>query len=160
MALSLTRNARFWWAAALGLGLDQLSKAWVVQQFRLQESWSLLPGIFHLTYVRNPGAAFSLFSHDGSWLRWLSLAVSLALIALGLFGPRLPRWEQLGYGLILAGAIGNGIDRFLQGTVVDFLDLRLIRFPVFNIADVLINLGLVCLVVAAWDQSRGDRPRP
>ncbi len=157
MLLSVPRNVGFWLVAVLGLGLDQLSKWWVMQQFHLQESWPLLPGLFHLTYVRNPGAAFSLFSQDGSWLRWLSLGVSLALVALALFGPRLPRWEQWGYGLILAGALGNGIDRFSQGTVVDFLDLRLIRFPVFNIADVLINLGLLCLIMAAWVQSRPAR---
>ena len=54
--------------------------------------------------------------------------------------------EQLGYGFILSGAVGNGIDRFLFGYVIDFLDFRLINFPVFNIADVAINVGVIILL--------------
>jgi signal peptidase II len=125
----------------------------VVQTFDLRESLPLLPGIFHLTYVTNTGAAFSLFSGKVEWLRWLSLGVSLALIALAWFGPLLNRWEQLGYGLILGGAMGNGIDRFALGYVVDFLDFRLINFPVFNFADVFINIGIACLLIATFQKT-------
>lgn len=147
------RNRDFWVAAIIGLVLDQLSKWWVVANFELTsppETVPLWPGVFHFTYVTNTGAAFSLFSENGEWLRWLSLLVSLALILVGLLA-RLPnRWEQLGYGLILSGALGNGIDRFLNGEVVDFFDFRLIRFPIFNIADVCINIGIACLIIAAF----------
>lgn len=66
----------------------------------------------------------------------------------------LDRWEKWGFGLILAGAMGNGIDRFVHGHVIDFLELRFIRFPVFNLADVWINLGLLCLFILFW-QSQG-----
>ena len=62
--------------------------------------------------MTNKGAAFSLFAGQGGWLRWLSLLVSLGLIALVVFSPNLSKMEQLGYGFILAGALGNGIDRF------------------------------------------------
>ena len=62
----------------------------------------------------------------------------------------LNRWEQVGYGFILSGALGNGIDRFLVGEVIDFLDFRLIRFPVFNVADTFINVGIVCLLIASF----------
>jgi signal peptidase II len=106
-----------------------------------------LPNIFHLTYVRNTGAAFSLFQ-GADWLRWLSLVVSIGLIALAWFGPNLSIFEQLGYSFILGGALGNGIDRFANGYVVDFLDFRLIKFPVFNLADVFINIGIICLLIA------------
>jgi signal peptidase II len=51
--------------------------------------------------------------------------------------------------MILSGALGNGIDRLLAGEVIDFLDFRLIRFPIFNVADVCINIGIICLLVAA-----------
>lgn len=146
------RNRWFWMAAGAGLVVDQLTKFWVAQTFELTtppDSLALWPGVFYFTYVTNSGAAFSLFSNNGEWLRWLSLAVSLGLIALGL-KARLPnRWEQVGYGLILSGALGNGIDRLLFGEVIDFLDFRLIRFPIFNVADVCINIGIVCLLVAA-----------
>jgi signal peptidase II len=134
----------------VGLILDQLTKFVIVQSFQLGDSLPLIPGVFHFTYVTNKGAAFSLFSEKGEWLRWLSLLVSAGLVALACVGPRMSRWEQLGYGCILAGALGNGIDRFVAGQVVDFLDFRLIRFPVFNVADVCINVGIVCLLIAAF----------
>jgi signal peptidase II len=144
------RNHIFWIAAVIGLILDQVTKFWVMRTFELNETIPLWEGVFHFTYVTNRGAAFSLFSQQGGWLRWLSLVVSLGLVMLALFGPRMNRWEQAGYGCILAGALGNGIDRFLSGQVVDFLDFRLIRFPVFNLADVFINVGIVCLLIAAF----------
>lgn len=61
-------------------------------------------------------------------------------------------WDQLGYGLILGGAIGNGIDRFIHGYVVDFLDVRLINFAVFNLADVFINIGIACLLISTFQK--------
>jgi signal peptidase II len=145
----MLKNRFFWLAAIVGLILDRLTKLWVVKTMLLSQSIPLLPGVFHITYVVNKGAAFSLF--QGSvWLRWLSLAVSLGLMAMAWFGPRFERWEQLGYGFILSGALGNGIDRFVLGHVIDFLDVRLINFPVFNLADAFINVGIFCLLVAAF----------
>ena len=90
------------------------------------------------------------------WLRWLSLVVSAILIGVGIFKVFSNIWEQLGFGLILAGAAGNGIDRlFFDGSVVDFIDLRFIKFAIFNWADVSINLGIVCLLIHTFI----DRPR-
>ncbi len=146
------KNFLFWLVALVSLLLDRLTKYWVIQNFTLTtppDSLPLWPGVFHFTYVINKGAAFSLFSQDGVWLRWLSLVVSLALICLAWWGPRLNRWEQAGYGFLLGGAMGNGIDRFLTGAVVDFLDFRLINFPVFNLADISINVGIACLLIAS-----------
>lgn len=143
------KNHLFWVAACVGLIADQVTKFWVLRNFELNQTLPLWEDVFHLTFVTNKGAAFSLFSESGEWLRWLSLLVSLGLVALAILGPRMNRWEQIGYGCILAGALGNGIDRFLFGEVVDFLDFRLIRFPVFNLADVSINIGILCLLIAA-----------
>ncbi len=123
--------------------------------FDLGESWPLWPGVFHFTFVVNPGAAFSLFRESGEWLRWVSLLVSLALFVVAWLGPRFSRWEQWGFGFIFSGAFGNGIDRFAAGKVVDFLDFRLINFPIFNMADVFINVGVACLLLGAfWPESR------
>ena len=151
------KNRLFWIAAAIAIALDQVTKYWVVQGMRLQETIPLWEGVFHFTYVLNTGAAFSLFSNSGGWLRWLSLIVSLGLIALAIIGPPMIRWEQFGFGFILGGALGNGIDRFASGAVVDFLDFRLIRFPIFNLADVFINVGIACLLIAAFWQSAPPR---
>ena len=152
----MTKNRFFWIAALFSVVLDHLTKYWVVQTFRLHETWPLWSGVFHFTYVRNTGAAFSLFTNGAGWLRWLSLLVSIGLMALAWFGPPLERWEQLGYGFILGGALGNGVDRFVAGSVVDFLDFRLIQFPVFNLADVFINVGIVCLLIASFQKTKPD----
>jgi len=153
------KNYFFWIAALVSLLLDRLTKYWVVQNFDINETWAMLPGVFHFTYVTNTGAAFSLFREGGGWLRWLSLIVSLGLIALALFGPNFNRWEQIGYGFILGGALGNGIDRFVSGRVVDFIDFRVIQFPVFNLADVFINVGIVCLLIASFQKTPDSEPR-
>lgn len=141
----------------MSLVVDQLTKYWVVQNFNLTETQPLLLGVFHLTYVTNTGAAFSLFRGQVEWLRWLSLGVSLGLMALAWFGGVLNTFEQLGYGLILGGALGNGIDRFVAGSVVDFLDFRLIQFPVFNLADMFINIGIICLLIATFYHAPSSR---
>jgi len=148
MASGKIENSVFWTAAILGLALDQASKYLVVQYLKESPSFPLINGVFHFTYATNTGAAFSLFSGQIDWLKWVSMIVSLGLIVFGIFGKNLNRWEQVGYGCILAGAAGNGVDRFVAGYVVDFIDVRIIRFAIFNIADISINVGLVCLAIA------------
>lgn len=142
-------NYLFWTVATVALILDQLTKYLTVITFELGETIPLWPGVFHLTYVRNTGAAFSFFQGGVAWLKWLSLMVSLMLIILA-WKEKLSTIEQWGYGLILAGALGNGIDRFLFGYVVDFFDFRLINFPVFNMADVCINIGVILLIYTTF----------
>lgn len=144
------KNRQFWLVALISFVLDQLTKYWVVQNFSLGDTRPIWSEVFHLTYVTNTGAAFSLFTGKVEWLRWLSLLVSLLLMAWAWFGPAMKTLEQLGYGFILGGALGNGIDRFFAGRVVDFLDFRLIHFPVFNFADVFINVGIICLLITSF----------
>jgi signal peptidase II len=93
------KNRRFWMAAIASFILDQLTKFWVVQNFSLGETYPIWTGVFHFTYVTNTGAAFSLFAGEVGWLRWLSLAVSLLLIAWAYFGPPMKPLEQWGYGI-------------------------------------------------------------
>lgn len=145
----MKKNRLFWLVAMIGFLLDQATKLWVVESFaEIGDTIALIPNIFHFTYVINTGAAFSLFAENGEWLRWLSLAVTIGLMLFAWLSPRLPKIEQLGYGFVLAGAAGNGLDRFLFGYVVDFLDFRLIQFPVFNLADICINIGIIFLIIA------------
>jgi signal peptidase II len=144
----MKKNAIFWIVAIAGIVLDQLSKSLIAYLLHPPvTTLPILPNIFHLTYVVNTGAAFSIFRGGAGWLKWLSLGVSLGLIFLTVRSPRMPKLEQCGYGCILAGAVGNGIDRFWLGHVIDFLDVRLINFPIFNLADVFINIGIFCLLV-------------
>jgi signal peptidase II len=149
------KNRAFWIAASAGLACDRATKLWILEALPLNETWPILRDVFHFTHVVNTGAAFSLFSGQVNWLRWLSLLVSVVLVGIAVFGPKLSRWEQAGYGLVMSGALGNGIDRFAFGHVIDFLDFRLIGFPVFNLADVFINAGIICLLIASF-----QKPRP
>ncbi|MGY2838686.1 signal peptidase II [Thermostichus sp. MS-CIW-41] len=141
------KNKGFWLAGILGVILDQATKHWAVERLLPGPEIELWPGVFHLTYVENTGAAWSLFEDSAELLKWISLGVALALALLAIRGGILGRWEQAGYGLVWAGAVGNGIDRFVNGYVVDFFNLIWIRFPVFNVADVAINLGVACLLI-------------
>jgi signal peptidase II len=145
------RNYYFWVAAVSNICIDIISKRAIVENLRIERtSLPIVPNILHFTYIRNHGAAFSLMEGQ-PWLRWLSLIVSAILIGIGIFKVFSNIWEQLGFGLILAGAAGNGIDRlFFNGSVVDFIDLRFIKFAIFNWADVSINLGIVCLLIHSF----------
>ena len=156
----MRRKRSFWLVAILGIIFDQITKYVVVKSFTsVGDTYALWQNVFHLTYVINTGAAFSFFRGQVEILRWISLIVSLLLIIFIWYSPRLTLIEQLGYGFILAGAIGNGIDRFLFGYVVDFLDFRLINFPVFNVADVCINIGVLMLLVASFMPATKIKPR-
>jgi signal peptidase II len=153
------RNYYFWVAAIGSITIDILSKQAIVHNLQIMQSIPLIPQVLHFTYIRNNGAAFSLFQGQ-EWLRWLSLVVSLVLITIGILRSFTNIWEQLGFGLILAGAAGNGIDRLFFGSVVDFIDLRLINFAVFNWADVSINLGIICLLIhTSIDRPQQSKPR-
>ncbi|MBE9102106.1 signal peptidase II [Vacuolonema iberomarrocanum] len=147
------RNLLFWTVALLGIVIDQYTKLLTVRNFELGESLPLWEGVFHLTYVVNEGAAFGVLEGRTALLRSLSLLASLGLIIFAMVS-RLTRWEQVGFGLILAGALGNGIDRFLNdGSVVDFFHFILINFPVFNFADIFINIGLITILVYMFRQT-------
>jgi signal peptidase II len=150
------RNYYFWVAAIGNVIIDIISKRAIVENLQVERtSIPIIPNIFHFTYIRNYGAAFSML--EGSpWLGWLSLIVSIILIAIGIFRNFNNIWEQVGFGLILAGAAGNGIDRlFFGGSVVDFIDLRVINFAIFNWADISINVGVICLLIHSFI----DRPQ-
>lgn len=131
---------------------DQLSKAWVL---RHPQPRPLIPGLLDLQLVHNDGAAFSLFDQGAVWLGWISLLVSLGLLAALLgFGAGWGPWQRQAAGWLLGGTVGNGLDRWRLGAVTDFLALRPIAFPVFNMADMAINVAVVCLLIHSWQDRR------
>jgi signal peptidase II len=127
--------------------LDQWTKYLVVKHMELGESIPLIPDVFHLTSHRNLGAAFGILQNQ----RWLFVIITVAvvigivvsLIRLGKTQPRV----SLALSLVLGGAIGNFIDRVKSGQVVDFLDVTLINFPIFNVADTAITIGVALLLL-------------
>lgn len=133
--------------ALLVLLVDQLSKAWVLHSLPPGVPHGFLPGLLQLQLVHNTGAAFSLLTGSTPLLGLVSLLVSLGVLLWILRQPIQSRWESLGLGFLLGGALGNGIDRWRMGSVVDFLALVPVQFPVFNLADVAINGAVLCLVL-------------
>jgi len=135
---------------------DQLSKAWALNQLSGAGAQPLLPGLLELQLVFNTGAAFSMLTGNTMLLGLVSAAVAVALVVwIQTAGP-LRRLQWLALGLLLGGAIGNGLDRWRLGQVVDFLALVPVNFPVFNIADVAINLAVLGFLVDVIQQQRSS----
>jgi signal peptidase II len=133
--------------AALVVLLDQVTKAWAVQVLPPGLPRPLLPGLLELLLTWNTGAAFSLFTGHTEVLGVVSLVVALG-VAVWIGRQRsLSLVRSLALGFLLGGAVGNGIDRWRLGAVVDFLSFVPISFPVFNLADVAINLAVLCFVI-------------
>ncbi len=127
-------------AAAIVL-IDRLTKIAVVRNMSELDSIPVIPGVFHLTYVRNPGAAFGLLPNRTVFFIIVTLAV-VALIVF--FAGRLGKdglAYQIALGLMLGGALGNLWDRLHGGLVIDFLDFRV--WPVFNVADSSLVVGVL-----------------
>lgn len=138
---------------------DQIAKECVRAAFRLHEILPVVPGFFNLTYVRNTGAAWGMFSGQNLLLALLAVAM---LAVLAVFRNRiLPPGRMRGWvlGLLAGGIAGNLIDRVRLDYVVDFLDFHAgaSHFPAFNIADMAISCGVGLYLLATWLQARKER---
>lgn len=147
------------WLSALAIVLDQASKQAVDAGMQLYESIKVMP-FLNLTYVHNAGAAFSFLSDAGGWQRWffavLATTISFVLV---IWLTRLKKHEILlgaALALILGGALGNLIDRVAYGYVIDFIEVyyQHWHFPVFNIADSAITLGVALLLLESMGVGR------
>jgi signal peptidase II len=147
-------TVRAYGTAAVVVVVDQLSKAWAIDHLHGLQTAPLLPGLLQMRLVFNNGAAFSLWTGGGVALGLVSLLVSIALVIWIAGSAPLRHWQWLGSGLLLGGALGNGLDRWRLGTVVDFLEFVPVSFPIFNAADVAINLAVACFLMDLWQQRR------
>ena len=102
--------------------------------------------IFSFDYVKNYGAAFNLFNGNRLFLISVSIIISIFLIYSILKRNNISQLDLFSYSLILGGSIGNGYDRIIKGYVVDFINLNFINFPIFNIADLSINIGFFLIL--------------
>ena len=144
--------------AAATVGIDQISKTLMTELLIDGRTMTAIPGLLELKLVYNTGAAFSLFRGSVAALALLSLAVSIGLLIWLARQRALPLWQGLALAFLLGGTIGNGIDRWRLGHVIDFLALVPVRFPVFNPADVAINLAVICFLLDAGLSNRPNRP--
>ncbi|MBE0596512.1 MAG: signal peptidase II [Desulfuromonadales bacterium] len=144
---------------AVIVGLDQATKLYIEATFLLHESVTVLENFFHITHVRNKGAAFG-FLADSSFR--LPFFILVAIVALGgiLWYLRTLREDQrllqFTLCLIFAGALGNLIDRIRLGEVIDFIDVHWYQYhwPAFNVADSAISVGVVLMLVDLWMEER------
>lgn len=105
------------------------------------QSIPVIANIFHITYIENPGAAFGILANQRILFLVLTALIVGIMIYLYFSLQNKKSLTAISLGIVVSGAIGNFIDRFLQGTVTDFLDFRI--WPIFNIADICICIGLV-----------------
>ncbi len=123
--------------------IDQFTKYLIFYNYKNVINKDLI--LFKLDFVKNYGAAFNIFSGNRIFLSCISIIFSILLTYLILRRNSLNKIDLYAYSLILGGTFGNGIDRIIKGFVIDFINLNLIEFPVFNIADISINIGFIAL---------------
>jgi signal peptidase II len=153
-------DAVYYGAGLAAIAIDQLTKAWVVVNLPPYDSVDIVPflsAVISLTSVQNTGVAFGLFPGLGRIFTVLSVLVVIGIVIFRRTVPRDQVWVHAALGLVSGGALGNAVDRLLRGYVVDFLDANLWPFggwPVFNLADAAIVIGVGVLLVDSW---YGDR---
>jgi signal peptidase II len=142
---------------------DQLSKGWIEANYQLGESTPVLP-VLDIIRLHNPGAAFSFLAGAGGWQRWFFIVLALGVSVVLLWWLRsvyeaAERRLTLALSLILAGAIGNVIDRSEHGSVVDFIHVHWgnAYFPAFNIADAALTVGAALMIFDAFLEWRRER---
>ena len=134
--------------SVLLVAADQISKWYVSTHFYLGQSVPVIPDVFHFTYWTNKGAAFSMLQDK----RWFFVVFTILVIGAILFYVVKKKITDkaflLSVTLVIAGAVGNLIDRVRIGEVIDFFDFCLINFPIFNVADVCVSIGAVILLIS------------
>ena len=137
--------------AGLVFALDQISKTYVHTQMNVGENYKIINGFFDITYIRNFGGAFGLFKESHDIIRYLllfCLPIIAIFIIFKLLNETENKYQTLAFGFILGGAVGNYFDRIRLGYVIDFFDLHIknsFHWPIFNIADIFIVLGVFIL---------------
>lgn len=138
--------------------IDIISKLVVSNLMSVNDSIIVIKDFFYITYVRNTGAAWSIFSGKTLGLVIISLIIiSFIVYYVGKNKPK-SKIEVLGYSMILGGAIGNLLDRIVYGYVIDFFDFYIFgySYPIFNLADSFIFIGVVLLIIYTWRCKDGN----
>ncbi|HFI0567041.1 TPA: signal peptidase II [Streptococcus suis] len=144
--------------AAVLIVLDQLVKTWTVANIALDTVEPFLPGFMSLAYLRNYGAAWSILQNQQWFFTIVTLVVVTALIWYYIKQIQGNIWTLFSLSLMIAGALGNFIDRIRLGYVVDMFHLDFISFPVFNVADICLSVGVGILFISIMkEESNGSK---
>lgn len=135
--------------------LDQMIKIIVEHQLFLNQSIECISNFFSITYVQNYGAAFSVLTGNRIFLIVIALVALMMIYQFFINGKALNKIEQITYGLLMGGIIGNLLDRMFRGYVVDYLDFQIFHydFPVFNLADISIIISAFLIL---WMMVKGE----
>ncbi|KEO82041.1 signal peptidase II [Tumebacillus flagellatus] len=144
----------FYIIIALVVGIDQWVKYYVRHHLEVGQSVPLIDGVINLTSLRNQGAAFSMLEGQ----QWFFILSSVVVVAAVIYYRRKGELKnrplmEVGVALLVAGALGNMIDRIAFGVVTDFFDLQFVQFAIFNVADIAINLAVALIVLAILIES-------
>lgn len=144
------------WLTIVCLLLDVVSKLFISSTCVLNESITIIKDFFEITYVKNTGAAFSIFSTNTIFVIIISILIIVGLIIYIYKSHPKRKIERISYSFILGGAIGNLFDRVIYGYVIDFLDIYIFGwdFPIFNLADICIVVGVILLIIDVWRNGR------
>ncbi len=145
----------FWLIVILVVAVDQATKAAIT--VNLEDGPKvLIPGVINLVHVENTGAAFSIGEGGGVLFILIAVAFLVGSTLLIWREPDLPMQVVVAVGMVAGGGMGNMIDRIMQGSVTDFIATAFMDFPVFNVADICVTVGVVCATVGyvLWDSRR------
>ncbi len=151
---------KIWVYTSLIVLLDQISK--IIVSNYLNKELTIIPNFFSITKVHNTGGAWGIFGGNSLILACISLIVLLALISIIVNDKKITKIESLFYSFILGGILGNFIDRIIRTYVIDFLSFNIFGydFPVFNIADIFIVVGVfIYVLVTLKEDKNGSRSK-
>ena len=140
--------------------IDFISKLFIISVFEYKDIVVVIKNLFNVTYVKNMGGAFSVFDGNVLFIEIITIII-LFILYKYLKDKKLSVYELWGYGLIIGGAVGNLFDRIIYGYVIDFLDFYVFGydFPVFNIADCGIVIGVLILIFCEVRDKNGNNGR-
>ncbi|MDN4073514.1 MULTISPECIES: signal peptidase II [Fictibacillus] len=145
--------------ALLVLGLDQVTKWWIVKNMNYGQSITVIENVFYITSHRNRGAAFGILQNQ----MWFFIIITIAVIAAVIYYMQKHAKHQpllrTALGLVLGGATGNFLDRIIRKEVVDFLDVKIssYNYPIFNVADSALVVGVILIFIQTLMESKNKK---
>ena len=142
--------------AVILIAVDRITKNWAAQALASGDI-AVIDKVLYFRYTENTGVAFSMFS-DNRWVL-VGLTSVMLIVALAFFlsGKIKDKLELFALSLIIAGGVGNLIDRLSLGYVIDFIDVRIINFAIFNVADMCITIGAILVCIAAFAAEKREK---
>ena len=145
----------------LSVLLDQVIKILISFYMNINESITIINNFFNMTYVKNEGAAWSMLSGNRLLLIILGLIAINVIYFLFIYNKKLTKKEEIAYGLLIGGIVGNMVDRVVYGSVIDYLDFNIFgyNYPIFNLADILIVTSVILILFFTFKEKHETNSR-